>query len=134
MGSKARRVVLSWQSPAGRTVAFRVAAKVDNIGKPSRGLFRLQRSPSILGPASLPNPVEFSAAVVSAPADFDAQVVELTAPSAYLPVLSAGDHVALGILANAVCVCIERFPPDVVARGSAAIERWIVDWAACNGL
>lgn len=133
MGLKARRVVLSWQSPVGRTAAFRVAAKVSKIGKPSVGFLGLLRSPSIAGPASLPDPIELSAAVVSAPADFGAEAVELTAPRAYLPALSAGDHVALGILANAVCVCIEKIPPDVATQGDAAIEHWIADWTACSG-
>ncbi|KAB2934433.1 MAG: hypothetical protein F9K25_04530 [Candidatus Contendobacter sp.] len=123
--SQSNEVVLDfkWEWPGGRAPDYRILVRVDRLSKPGQGLFGWKKSPSLA--ATLPDPIDLHGVVVAGHSGWNGKKLALSLPKVELSDAGEGDTVAMGVLSQGVCICIEKAPNNLQ---EGDMERWLASW------
>jgi len=123
---KKNTTTLKWEWPAGRKPEVRLALHLEQVEEQSTGLFGLGKSPSIV--QNLPEPMHLAGEVLAGDAaKHGAHTIELVVPRKEIPGIGKADRVALGIVQEKICICIEKIPAEV-----SNLDGWLAQWS-CGG-
>lgn len=114
-----------WEWPGDRAPDYRILVRVDGLTRPKQGLFGWKKSPSLA--SALPDPIELNGTVMAGERDWIGKKIVLSLPQLELAGAGEGDHVAMGLLGQNVCICIEKAPQ----RLPDDPEQWLASWR-CN--
>ena len=121
--SNAEIAQYKWEWPADRKPQTRILIKVTKLEKQGEGFLGIKKSPSIA--TNLPDAMILEGTVVQSDTGISVHTVELTVPKVEIPDIAVGDKVALGFIANKVCICAEKLPDSVEPSNEA---NWLADW------
>lgn len=113
-------VELQWEWPADRSPKHRVAATVTALGPTKQGV---AKSPSIA--RQLPDPMLLEGKVTAGHDPWSGHSFKLVVPKVELADIAVGDTVALGVVDDAVCICIAPIPREYL---DAQLQKWLADW------
>ena len=112
---------LSWEWPADRSPEKAVLATVTRITMQDANA--IGNSPSMT--AHLPEPMLLDAKAISG-AFHEGTPLSLRLPKMELGEVSAGDMVAIGLVEEDICICIEKAPVNLDEQ---ALAQWFSNWS-----
>ena len=111
---------LGWEWPGDRAADIRILVRVDAIDPAGGGVSGSVQSPSMAG--FLPDPVNLSGTVVDGEESWVGKPVTLRLPRLELRDVKAGGLAGLGVIGDAICICVAPAPEDL--SGDAAAD-WL---------
>ncbi len=117
-----------WEWPGGRTPDHRIMVRVDRLSKPNQGLFGWKKSPSLAD--TLPDPIDLHGTILAGHSGWSGKKLMLSLPKVELAGAGEGDKVAMGVLSQGICICIEKAPDHL---RESDLEQWLTSWT-CKSL
>lgn len=117
------QVIYKWEWPADRRPDIRLLAKVTKLEKQKESLFSTNKSPSIA--SNLPDAHVLTGNIIDGYEKLANQSFVLVLPRIEVADISVNDHVALGIVNNAICICIAKVP---ASENRVKQMEWLANW------
>ena len=99
-------ITLTWEWPDERKSETQIKIKVESIKPQSKGIFGVNKSPSVLG--WIPDGVVLNGIITNNDESLTGKTISIILPEEEIKDISAGDILSLGLVDSEVCIEVSK--------------------------